>query len=134
MTVLVDGDDHNDPIADTMRGILDGHLVLERAIADQGRYPPVNALGSISRLAARVWQPQEADLIRSLRALMARFEETRDLRLLGGWKPGSDAELDQAILTVPKLYRALHQTPGDPTSTDPFTELAGMLRDDPAKT
>lgn len=128
-TVLVDGDDHNDPVADTMRGILDGHLVLERSIADGGRYPPVNALASISRLSGRVWKPQEADLVASLRSMMARFEETRDLRLLGGWKPGSDPELDKAVSTVPHLYRALNQRPSDPPSIDPFAELAGVLRD-----
>lgn len=134
VTVLVDGDDHNDPIADTMRGILDGHLVLERAIADGGRYPPVNALASISRLASRVWKPQEAELVAGLRAMMARFEETRDLRLLGGWKPGGDPELDRAVGTVPHLYGALNQRPSDPPSTDPFAELAEVLRDATAKT
>ncbi|WP_306118263.1 MULTISPECIES: FliI/YscN family ATPase [unclassified Roseitalea] len=128
VTVLVDGDDHNDPVADTMRGILDGHLVLERAIADAGRYPPVNALSSISRLASRVWTPQQAELITSLRALIARFEETRDLRLLGGWQRGVDPELDKAVETVPQIYRALHQTPQHPRSADPFAELAELLR------
>jgi len=130
VTVLIDGDDHNDPIADTVRGILDGHLVLERSIADGGRYPPVNALASISRLAARVWKPQEAELVAGLRAMMARFEETRDLRLLGGWKPGADPHLDQAVATVPQLYKALNQTPSDPLSTDPFAELAEVMRND----
>ncbi|WP_306024754.1 FliI/YscN family ATPase [Oceaniradius stylonematis] len=130
VTVLIDGDDHNDPIADTVRGILDGHLVLERAIADGGRYPPVNALASISRLAARVWKPQEAELVAGLRAMMARFEETRDLRLLGGWKPGNDPQLDQAVTTVPQLYKALNQTPSDPLSTDPFAELAEVMRNE----
>ena len=129
VTVLVDGDDHNDPIADTMRGILDGHLVLERAIADAGRYPPVNALASISRLAARVWTPQQAELVTSLRAMMARYEETADLRLLGGWKPGADPELDRAVGTVPHIYGALNQKPDDRPSTDPFAELAEVLRD-----
>jgi flagellum-specific ATP synthase len=57
--VLIDGDDHNDPVADSIRGTLDGHLVLDRAIADQGRYPAVNVLSSVSRLAHHVWTPEQ---------------------------------------------------------------------------
>ncbi len=128
VTVLVDGDDHNDPISDTMRGILDGHLVLERTIADSGRYPPVNVLGSISRLAGRVFTAQQADLVANLRAMIARFEETRDLRLIGGFQPGADAELDRAIQTVPQIYRALNQRPDHPRSADAFAELAEIMR------
>lgn len=133
VTVLVDGDDHNDPIADAVRGILDGHLVLERAIADQGRYPPVNVTTSISRLATRVWTEPQAELATTLRAMIARFEETRDLRLLGGWQPGADPDLDRAVGTVPHIYKALGQSPSDPSSQDPFAELAKVLRNDDAR-
>ncbi|MBZ6079345.1 flagellar protein export ATPase FliI [Microvirga puerhi] len=127
-SVLVDGDDHNDPVADSIRGTLDGHIVLDRAIADQGRYPAINVLGSISRLAEHVWSPEQKELVRRLRTLIARFEDTRDLRLMGGYQPGSDTELDQAVSLVPKIYEALRQDPSSSPSTDAFMELAQVLR------
>jgi flagellum-specific ATP synthase len=126
-SVLVDGDDHNDPVADAVRGVLDGHVVLDRSIAEQGRYPAVNPLSSISRLASIVWSKEEATLVRRLRALISRFEETRELRTLGGYKPGADAELDQAIAVTPIIYRLLTQIPGDPPSRRIFDELAAAL-------
>jgi flagellum-specific ATP synthase len=127
-SVLVDGDDHNDPVADSIRGTLDGHVVLDRAIAEQGRYPAVDLLGSISRLATAVWTVEQRELVRRLKAMMARFEETRDLRLMGGYRAGEDAELDQAILLVPRIYEALRQEPGMAPSADAFLELAQSLR------
>ena len=126
--VLVDGDDHNDPVADAIRGTLDGHIVLDRTIADQGRYPAVNVLGSISRLAEMVWTPEQRELVRSLKAMIARFEDTRDLRLMGGYHPGSDLELDQAVTMVPRIYNALRQTLAAKPSADAFGELAQTLR------
>lgn len=126
-SVLVDGDDHNEPIADSVRGILDGHIVLERGIADQGRYPAINPLTSISRLASLAWSKDEALLVRRLRALVARYEETRELRALGGYKPGADADLDQAMLFVPLLYRLLTQAPDEVAGRKVFDELAAVL-------
>lgn len=96
-SVLVDGDDHNELVADTVRGTLDGHIVLDRDVADQGRFPAINVLASVSRLAQHVWSPEEANLVRKLRAMIARYEDTRDLRLMGGYQPGRDSELDQAV-------------------------------------
>ena len=104
-SVLVDGDDHNDPVADSIRGTLDGHIVLDRTIADQGRYPAVNILSSISRLADHGWTPEQRTLVARLRSLVARFEETRDLRLMGGYQAGSDPVLDQAVSVVPRHLR-----------------------------
>ena len=126
-SVLVDGDDHNDPIADAIRGTLDGHIVLDRAIADAGRYPAINVLTSISRLAHQVWSPEERNLVNRLRSMISRFEETRDLRLMGGFQPGADAELDQAIALVPIIYDAMIQSPQTSASTDAFRELAEAL-------
>lgn len=127
-SVLVDGDDHNDPVADSIRGTLDGHIVLDRAIADQGRYPAVNVLASISRVADVVWSADLRQLVRTLKNLVARFEDTRDLRLMGGYHPGNDAELDRAVAMVPRIYDALRQDPYAKPSADVFAELAQVLR------
>jgi flagellum-specific ATP synthase len=126
--VLVDGDDHNDPVADSIRGTLDGHVVLDRAIADQGRYPAVNILASVSRLTQHVWTPEQRTAVHRLRACIARFEDTRDLRLMGGFQPGTDPELDQAVTLVPKVFAALMQDPTSPPSVDAFREIAEALQ------
>ena len=130
-SVLVDGDDHNDPVADNIRGTLDGHIVLDRAIADQGRYPAVNVLASISRLAAPRWTPEQAALVSRLRSMVARYEETRELRLMGGYTPGSDPMLDQAVKTVPRIYECMTQMLNSPLCNDPFVDLAAALRPQP---
>ncbi len=85
-SVLVDGDDHNDPVSDTIRGTLDGHIVLDRAIAAQGRFPAVDIPASVSRLAKHNWTPEQRKLAGQLRSMVARFEETRDLRAIGAYQ------------------------------------------------
>jgi len=126
-SVLVDGDDLNDPVADAIRGTLDGHIVLDRAIADQGRFPAVNVLTSISRLAQTAWTAEQNSLVGKLRALIARFEDTRDLRLMGGYREGTDADLDKAVTLVPKIYEAITQSPRSGPSKDAFRELTEFL-------
>ena len=128
-SVLVDGDDHNEPVADCIRGTIDGHIVLSRAIAEQGRYPAIDILASVSRLANQVWSGEQVELVLSLRRLISRFEDTRDLRLLGGYQPGADPELDNAVKLTPKIYDHLSQTSIDRTGTDPFATLAEVLSD-----
>jgi flagellum-specific ATP synthase len=128
ISVLVDGDDHNDPVADSVRGILDGHVVLDRTIAEQGRYPPVNPLSSISRLAGKAWSAEQRTLVTMLKAMISRFEDTRDIRLLGAYQGGADAELDMAVRQVPLIYEALTQSPKDRPSADPFSDLARHLK------
>ena len=129
-TVLVDGDDHNDPVSDTLRGILDGHLVLQRAIANRGRFPAVDPLGSVSRLADKAWSEQQRALVGQLRAMISLFEETRDLRMMSGWQQGTNPDLDQAVMAVPRIYDALTQSVADPPDSDPFSALADRMRDD----
>lgn len=126
-SVLVDGDDHNDPVADSIRGTLDGHIVLDRAISDQGRYPAINILTSISRLAQNVWTSDQQKLVLKLKSMISHFEETRDLRLMGGYRTGADPELDKAIELVPKILNAMKQSPQDPQSVDAYQEIARAL-------
>jgi flagellum-specific ATP synthase len=128
ISVLVDGDNHNDPVSDSARGILDGHIVMERSLADEGRYPPINPLSSISRLARKAWTPDQEKLVMRLKTLMHRFEETRDLRLIGGYRAGADPDLDMAVKQVPAIYEVLKQTPGDKKIVDSYAELAVALR------
>ena len=133
VTVLVDGDDHNDPVSDTLRGILDGHLVLQRAIANRGRFPAVDPLSSVSRLADKAWSEQQRALVSQLRSMIALFEETRDLRMMSGWQQGTNPELDQAVLAVPRLYEALKQRDADPAGSDPFAAVAERMKQDEKK-
>jgi len=128
ISILVDGDNHNDPIADSTRGILDGHIVLQRSLAEEGRYPPIDPLASISRLARKAWTPDQEKLVSRLRTLIHRFEETRDLRLIGGYRQGADPDLDMAVKQVPIIYDVLKQSPGDVDSRDAFADLAGALK------
>jgi flagellum-specific ATP synthase len=132
-SVLVDGDDHNDPVADAIRGALDGHIVLDRAIADEGRYPAVNVLSSVSRMTHPAWRPEQRKVVANLRSLIARYEETRELRLMGGYTAGADPTLDKAIKSVPRIYEAMTQAVDAPRCEDPFIDLAAALRSD-AKT
>ncbi len=127
-SVLVDGDNHNEPVADAVRGILDGHIVLDREISNSGRFPAIDVLGSISRLAGKAWQPLDGKVAGEARHLINRFESSKDLRLLGSYQAGSDKELDHAIEVVPKLYSFLTQTSDAGPDMDCFTTLRQLTR------
>ncbi|WP_412057564.1 FliI/YscN family ATPase [Bartonella sp. DGB2] len=127
-SVLVEGDDHNDPISDAARGILDGHIVLDRSVAVQGRFPAVDITSSISRLAPYSWNGEQKKLVSSLKEMIARYEETRDLRAMGAYKAGVDPFLDQAVILVPQIYEALKQSPNAPLSSDAYEDLARALK------
>jgi len=110
-TVLVEGSDMDEPIADEVRGILDGHIVLDRRLAARGHYPAIDVLSSLSRVMPSVTlRPQQLAAHRA-RALLATYEEKRDLISLGAYSKGSDARLDQAILAAPELEHFLRQEP-----------------------
>jgi flagellum-specific ATP synthase len=96
-TVLVDGDDHNEPVADAVRGILDGHIVMERAIAERGRYPAINVLKSVSRTMPRAADPAFLPAITRARQVMATYADMEELIRLGAYRHGSSAEVDEAI-------------------------------------
>jgi flagellum-specific ATP synthase len=131
LSVLIDGDDHNDPIADATRGILDGHIVLDRAIASQGRLPAVDPLASLSRLAPKIRTKKQAQFATQLIEVISRFEDTRDLRAIGGYRSGSDATLDQAMEIVPRLYDALKQGLDEAPVEDVFAFLSQTLPGSP---
>jgi flagellum-specific ATP synthase len=131
ISVLVDGDDHNDPVADAVRGILDGHIVLERSIAERGRFPAINLLASVSRLAHQVQGQDEKLFVRSIRRLIERFEESADLRAIGAYVAGSDPELDRAIEVVPNIYEAISQSLGDPPERSALLRLREVANSSP---
>ncbi len=108
-TVLVEGDDHNEPIADAVRGILDGHIVLERSIAERNRFPAVNLLRSISRSMPNCNSPGETALVNRARGLLATYDDMADLIRIGAYKAGSDQAIDQAIAYYPRLEGFLAQ-------------------------
>ncbi len=109
-TVLVEGGDMDEPIADEVRGILDGHIVLDRAIAARGRYPAIDICGSLSRIMAGIVPREQAEAARKLRAFLAIFEEKRDLVALGAYAKGGDHDLDEAIEKMPKIEAFLQQS------------------------
>ena len=108
-TVLVEGDDHNEPIADAVRGILDGHIVMERAIAERGRYPAVNVLRSISRTMPGCVPVEVRPVLQQARELMSVFADMEELIRLGAYRKGSDPKVDRAIALSPALDGFLGQ-------------------------
>ncbi len=108
-TVLVEGDDHNEPVADAVRGILDGHVILDRRIAEGGRYPAVDVLRSLSRAAHGVMSADEAALIRRARAVLALHADMADLIRLGAYRRGADPAVDEAMVLAPRIEAVLRQ-------------------------
>ncbi len=127
-SILVDGDNHNEPVSDAVRGILDGHIVLDREIANSGRFPAIDILASISRLSNKAWNPADGKLAGEARQLINRFESSKDLRLLGSYQPGSDKELDHAIEVVSKIYAFLTQSGQAKPDLDAFPALAELIK------
>ncbi len=117
-TVLVEGDDMNDPIADTVRSILDGHIVLSREVAQRARFPAVDVPQSISRLASSVVTAAERDLIADAQRLIAQYESSRDLIEVGAYKAGTNPQVDRAIKLVPELEKFMTQKPEETEARD----------------
>jgi flagellum-specific ATP synthase len=132
-TVLVDGDDHNEPIADAVRSILDGHIVMERSIAERGRYPAINVLKSVSRTMPRACDPAFLGVIRRARAIMATYADMEELIRLGAYRAGSSAEVDEAIGLNQPLEGFLGQGKDEATRlADGYRMLEEILRSAPA--
>ena len=123
-TVLVEGDDHNEPVADAVRGILDGHIVLERNIAERGRFPAINILKSVSRAMPGCNSEEEQALVLRARAPMATYDDMAELIRLGAYKAGTNAEVDMAIKVYPALEAFLSQKKDECTA---FTECYAGL-------
>ena len=115
-TVLVEGDDHNEPIADAVRGILDGHIVMERGIAERGRYPAVNVLRSISRTMPGCVPVPVRPVLQKARELMSVFSDMEELIRLGAYRKGSDPLVDRAIAIQPAFEAFLSQQREERTS------------------
>jgi type III secretion protein N (ATPase) len=123
-TVLVEGGDMDEPVADEVRGIVDGHVVLDRAIAARGRYPAVDVTTSLSRVMSSIAEKSHLDAARRMRELVALYESKRDLVLLGAYAKGTDKELDRAIERMPQIEAFLAQGAGEAV---PFEESVRKL-------
>lgn len=117
-TVLVEGDDMNEPITDAVRGILDGHIVLSRQLGQKGHYPAIDVLQSVSRLASRVGRPEQIQAARRLRECLSLLQSTEDLIRIGAYVSGSNAEVDAGIRVQDDLNSFLRQQPGERSSMD----------------
>lgn len=129
-TVLVEGDDHNEPVADAVRGILDGHVVLDRRIGERGRYPAVDVLRSLSRTVPGCLQADERVAVRRAREMLATQAELADLVRLGAYQPGNDAAADEALELAPQIEALLTQGRGESsTLDDAFEKLKVIVGD-----
>jgi flagellum-specific ATP synthase len=127
-TVLVDGDDYNEPIADAVRGILDGHIVMERAIAERGRYPAINVLKSVSRTMPRAADPAYLPLLTKARQVMATYADMEELIRLGAYRAGTSEEVDEAISLHKPLEAFLAQSKEEATSlAEGYRRLAEIV-------
>lgn len=132
-TVLVEGDDHNEPVADAVRGILDGHIVMERAIAERGRYPAINVLKSISRTMPRCNSDSQNILVREAKRLLSTYSDMEEMIRLGAYRVGSNPEVDAAIQYNAALEEYLGQWKDDNTSLDEgYDQLQAILENGPA--
>ena len=127
-TVLVEGDDHNEPISDAVRGILDGHVVLDRAIADRGRFPAVNVLRSISRTMPDCNTAEQNAIIDRAKQLVSTYEDMAELIRLGAYRQGSDPRVDEAIHYFPAIEEFLKQLKVESTDLEAcYAQLASGL-------
>lgn len=127
-TVLVEGDDQNEPVADAVRGILDGHVVLDRRIAELGRYPAVDVLRSLSRSAPGCNTAGQAALVKQARQVMATFADMADMVRLGAYRAGSDPAIDNALRLAPAIEALLRQSKEEHSDLEAcFAQLAKIL-------
>lgn len=123
-TVLVEGDDFNEPIADTMRSLLDGHVVLTRELAHRGHYPAIDVLQSVSRLTHHLTSSDEQQLIRQVIALLSLYQQNKDLIELGAYHAGNNEKLDYAVTRIESINQLLTQTMNE---SSPVTQVMQRL-------
>jgi len=126
-TVLVDGDDHNEPIADAARSILDGHVVLDRKLSVAGHFPSIDILGSISRVASRVTEPERMRVASVLRSTMAARRAAQDLLDVGAYQRGANPKVDAAVDNEAEINAFLRQSMNDQSSTESAWQQLGTL-------
>jgi flagellum-specific ATP synthase len=124
-SVLVEGDDMNEPVADHMRAILDGHVVLSRDLASRGQLPAIDLLSSVSRLVSNVADAEQQKTIQRVRSILSTFQASRDLVDMGAYQPGTNPSLDEAIVLYPRIVECLSQRP---TQWSTRAESVGLLR------
>jgi len=112
-TVLMEGDDINDPVVDTVRGIVDGHIFLSRKVAEMNHYPAIDILGSISRLATEITTQEQQAAAAKMRKILAIYRENKDLIDVGMYQPGTNHRLDTAIEMMPQINAFLQQKVAD---------------------
>ncbi len=113
-SVLMEGDDEQDPLVDAVRSLLDGHVVLDRNLAQRGHFPAIAVLSSLSRLMPSVTSPEHQQKAQRLRRLLAVYTAHQDLLRVGAYQPGSDPELDRAVKVLPALEQFLRQQRDEP--------------------
>ncbi len=129
LTVLVDGDDMNEPVSDALRGYLDGHFVLNRAIAQRGKFPALDVLQSVSRLMPTVTQPEHRECATRIRELLAHYEENRDLVQVGAYRAGADPLLDAALSKISAIETLLYQGSETRSAADTLVAMSQILSD-----
>jgi len=125
LTILLDGDDPNEPVADTLRGLLDGHVLLSRDLAHRGHYPAIDVLGSLSRLMPTIVSQEHLETSLVIREALAQWREGRDLVEIGAYKPGTNPRLDHAMHLLPRIEAFLCQDIDETTS---FEDSVALLR------
>jgi len=128
-TVLMEGDDQQDPVVDTVRSLLDGHIILDRSLALQGHFPPISVLDSLSRLQPSVTSPEHMGKCRALRGLLASYSRSEDLIRIGAYQKGHDAVLDRAVEITPALNKFLQQSTQE---TPHFNAVVEALKELPS--
>ena len=130
LTVLVDGDEEDDPVADALRGLLDGHISLSPELARSGHYPAIDVLDSLSRLMPKLADRPHQARARAIRELLAAFRDGRDLVDVGAYQPGTNRLLDAALERMPMIEAFLRQDVDDPTALEETVAVLSLIVED----